>query len=89
MENKKYLDKILGFLKKGVSIEGNYFFLPYNKNNYYFNQRGNIEPFGIHDGYYEYLSNNFGLTNTESDSLWGEFLVFLYKDILEKIKNKE
>jgi hypothetical protein len=39
MENKKYLDKILEHLKKGVRVEGDAFYVPYNNIQYHFYYR--------------------------------------------------
>jgi len=93
MDNKKYLDKILEHLKKGVRVEGDAFYVPYNNIQYHFYYRRSeneyiITPRTLYRGYPTYCRNHFGLTDKEIDKIWGEFNYYIYTEIKDRVTNR-
>jgi len=84
MENKKYIDKVIGFLVRGTRID-------YEKERIYFSfspflpltQLSSPPPLLFLYPFSKYCKNQFGLTEEEIDYVWNEYITI----IKDKIKN--
>ena len=86
MENKKYLDKVVSHLVRGISIdyENNTIHFPYHP---FYAPLSHISPFSSLNIYTfsTYCRNQFGLTDGEIKYVWKEYVEI----IKDKIKNGE
>jgi len=91
MENKKYIDKVIGSLVRGTYIDYDkklvtLVFLPPHKDYFSSPQRFHFSRFNYEHIFYlfsNYCENTFGLTEDEIKYVWNE-----YKSIItDKIKN--
>lgn len=88
MENKKYLDKVIGSLVRGTKID-------YDREEIYFPSFPYISPhhflpssfsYSYFDSSFsKYCKNMFGLTEEEIEYVWEEYITI----IKDKISNKE
>jgi len=85
MDNKKYLDKVIGSLVRGTNIDyenGRIFpsFFPSSSFSSF-----PLLPFSPTFFFSEYCRNQFGLTKDEIDYVWDQYKII----ITDKIKNNE
>ena len=88
MENKKYLDKVIGSLLRGTNIDyvNDVVYSPFitlHKSAFY-NHLLTRDYISI-DGLFGYLNNKFGLTSDEIFYVWKQYK----KIMLDKIENGE
>ena len=86
MENKKYLDKVIGFLVSGTNMdyENEKLHTPFDYGPIYFHvsRRDSIFRF-LQVGFKKYSINEFGLTDDEIKYVWDKYTTI----ILDKIEN--